>query len=223
MWGFKLKLLLINFAGPCHRIHALRGVGGRWGWWRWGDLLIFNQAETHSWFTDPRPCTARAKCHIPIWMSRVSGDKPPGGIKERQSCVPNDKCPFCWGVLSIGGGDGDKPRLRALIGHLLFMSRALLAVHFCPRNSVAAFLSSPARPSASLQKCDNPLRLPSTSIYYLYAGRFCLFKQEGHSWNNKSSRSSRCVFFFFLYAERRASVFLCVGEKNLNVNTTKYW
>lgn len=133
---------------------------------------------------------------------------------ERQSCVPNDKCPFCWGVLSIGGGDGDKPRLRALIGHLLFMSRALLAVHFCPRNSVAAFLSSPARPSASLQKCDNPLRLPSTSIYYLYAGRFCLFKQEGHSWNNKSSRSSRCFFFFFVCWAACLCVSLCGWEKS---------
>lgn len=65
VWGFKLKPLLINF---CRSLSPDSCPPG-------GGMCSYSiRAKTRSWFTDPWPRVARAKCHIPIWISGVSDD-----------------------------------------------------------------------------------------------------------------------------------------------------
>lgn len=173
-------------------------------------MLIFNQPKTQCWFTDPWPRIARAKCHIPIWISGVSDDNLLAELRgRRHSFVLNHKFFLCV-LFKVTATN-----LWRFWSSIFY----LYLVRFCLPYSGGTFFSSPAWAGESLRKCDNGLRLPfSSSIYYLYAVRFA-FCQEGQSWNDKSSRSSRCGICM---PSGVSPLFIWVAEQNLNV-AIKNW
>lgn len=130
--GFKLKLLLINFCRSLSQDSCPPG----------GNVLIFNQDETRSWFTDSQPRIARAKCHIPIWISRVSGDKLLAELRNAVRVV-------FW-ITSVRGFfvKVTATNLTSVLWSAIFYLYFVLAVHFCQ----CTFFFSPARASASFAK-----------------------------------------------------------------------